>query len=68
MKACKDCKHYRKDGHCVSPREDAYTNLVTGEKERYVNFAQTQRSFGLFSALFFGQCGEHARWFEAKDD
>lgn len=68
MKACKDCKHYQKDGECVSPRAYQHTNLITGEKERDFCYAKSQRSLGLFFSWFFGLCGSSGRWFEAKDE
>lgn len=64
LKLCKDCiwadvRTQIEYKECLCPKQQFFTNPVTGEKERRWTFCTVQREDSC-------SCGEKARWFEPK--
>lgn len=68
MKACKDCKHFRRFwldkslSKCVSPNNNMILNPIIGEyiiEKEFCSIARTDYAF-------IKNCGSEAKWFESK--
>lgn len=71
MKLCRDCKHYKSDptvvyDKCYRPEFRIELSRGTNELASTYKFCDLERHANLFEYIFFGNCGNKGRYWEAK--